>query len=516
MKKSRANEPGGIWVLEEATGLLRALPSRSWILFLLGTLPFTWLAIDFTLQMSRSAFGAEQLPAYSLLLALLYLVKHTAQALFARECLCLLRGEPLSLPSAAPLLRLALVQSFFQPLRPLVLPVASIAIIPFPWAVAFLRNVPLSAAAAPRGFVRDAWRLARSDTRAHSVALTILFLAGLLLFVNLLALWFVVPMLLRSFFGLQTEFARLAGNLLNTTTFTVTAILTFAALEPASAALAAVRSFYAGARAGGDDLRGALRRLAAGLVLVAVLTAGAAPAQPPVDPQRLNQSIDDVLREPEFAWKVPKNEPAGDASWLRDLFQSIGRFFEWLLDLYKKIFGPDPTAANPGDANWSVNPVLLRWAMIAAGLLAAACLVWLYLSRRRSAPEADAPAPAAAVPPIDIADENLSAAQLVEDEWLRLADELAGRGDFRFAMRAVHLAGLRYLGEKGWITLQPAKTGREYGRELARRLRDIPAALDGYGRGLRQYEGVWYGFGTAGPDTYRALRAEWEDMRRHA
>jgi hypothetical protein len=324
-------------------------------------------------------------------------------------------------------------------------------------------------------------------------------------------------MLLRSFFGLQTEFARLAGGLLNTTTFAVTLILTFAALEPAAAALAAVRSFYAGARSSGDDLRGALRRLAASLVLVACLTGAAAPAQPTIDPQRLDHSIDNVLRDPEFAWKVHKNEPAESSSWLRDLLQSIGRFFEWLLDLYKKIFGPDPTAANPGDANWSVNPVLLRWAMIGAGLLAAACLVWVYLARRRGAAEKEAPAPAAAsVPPIDIADENLSAAQLVEDEWLRLADELAGQGDFRLAMRAVHLAGLRYLGEKGWITLQPAKTGLEYGRELARRLRDIPAALDGFGRGLRQYEGVWYGFGAAGPDSYRALRAEWEEMRRHA
>jgi hypothetical protein len=39
------------------------------------------------------------------------------------------------------------------------------------------------------------------------------------------------------------------------------------------------------------------------------------------------------------------------------------------------------------------------------------------------------------------------------------------------------------------------QTGLEYRRELARRLRDIPAALDGFGR---------------------ALRAAWEEMRRHA
>jgi hypothetical protein len=97
-----------------------------------------------------------------------------------------------------------------------------------------------------------------------------------------------------------------------------------------------------------------------------------------------------------------------------------------------------------------------------------------------------------------------------------MADQFASEGDFRLAMRAVHLAGLRYLGEKGLVTLQPAKTGMEYGRELARRLRDVPAAMDGFGSGLRQYEGVWYGFGTASAEPYQTLRGTWEEMRRHA
>jgi len=53
-------------------------------------------------------------------------------------------------------------------------------------------------------------------------------------------------------------------------------------------------------------------------------------------------------------------------------------------------------------------------------------------------------------------------------------------------------------------------------RALARRLRDVPAALEGFGTGLRQYEGVWYGFGVAGAESYQALRMTWEEMRRNA
>lgn len=512
-------KPSGVWILEEATGLLRALPARSWVLWLAGTLPFTLVLIDFLMQMSRSVFGAEQIVSKSLLLAGLYVVKHVAQGLFSYDCLQVLRGDRVALPSAAAMARLALVQAAWQPLRMPVLTLASIAVIPFPWVAAFLRNVGLSAVEQERGFVREAWRLGRGDTRAHSVALLILTLSWLLLFFNLMVMWFVVPMLLKSFFGVETEFTRLAARLLNATTVLVTAILTFVALEPIAGALAAVRAFYAKALRGGEDLRGALRRLAAGVLVGALLLGAVAPLpaqERPIDQAKLDQQIDDVLRDPEFAWKMPKAEgETEDRAWLRDMFSAIGRWFMWIYDFYKRLFPDSQPSGDPNDLKWSVDAKLLRWAMIGAAVLAAGCVVLILLSRRKEKSKKTA-VTAVAVAPVNLEDENVSAEQLVEDEWLRMADQFAAEGDFRLAMRAVHLAGLRYLGEKGLVTLQPAKTGMEYGRELARRLRDVPVAIEGFGSGLRQYEGVWYGFGAAGAEPYQALRGTWEEMRRHA
>jgi len=513
---------GGIWALEEATGLLREVPARSWILWLAGTLPFTWVLIDFLMEMSRSAFSDERIVERSLLLSVLYVLKHVAQGVFSRDCLSVLRGDTPAMPAGGALARLVLVQAAWQPIRLPALTIASIAVIPFPWVAGFLRNVGLSALERPRGFVREAWRLSRGDTRAHSTALLVISLCWLLLFINLLVMWFVIPMLLKAFFGLQTEFVRLAARMLNATTFLVTAIMTFVALEPLSGALAAVRAFYAQAKHGGEDLRGALRRLAAGVVVVALL-AGAAPgcwAQEPAAPDQaaLDRQIDDILRDPEFAWKMHKAE--GDESqkerlWLRSFFEAIGRAIEWIINIYKRLFPTEVPTGDPGGQKWFVDPKLLQWAMIAAAVLAAGCVVMILFSRRRAAKKSVV-ATAVAVPEINLDDESVSAEQLVEDEWLKMAEQCAAEGDFRRAMRAVHLAGLRYLGEKGWVTLQPAKTGMEYGRELARRLRDTPAALDGYGSGLRQYEGVWYGFGTAAPENYQTLRQTWEEMRRLA
>jgi hypothetical protein len=508
---------GALWTLDEATGLLRALPPRSWILWLAGTLPFTYVLIDFLLHMGRGVFTPGQIGEKSALLAILFVAKHTAQGLFSHDCLLVLRGDRVTLPAPSAIARLALVQAAWQPLRLPWLLLAGIAVIPFPWVAAFLRNVGLAALEHPRGFTAQAWRLGRSDTRAHSIALLILFLAWLLLFVNLLALWFVVPMLLKAFFGVETEFTRLAERALNATTFLVTAVLTFAALEPLSGAMAAVRAFYAQARHGGEDLRAALRRFA--LAAVALFLPLAAQDNG-LDKGALDRQIDTVLRNPEFTWRLPRAAAEkSDGAWLRGMFETIGHWLEWIYDLYRRLFPQSSPGLDANAGAWSMDANLLRWAMIAASALAIGCVVMILLSRRfeltkkkKSTAAPSTPAVAA----VNLEDESLSAAQLVEDAWLRLADELAAAGDFRLAMRAVHLAGLRYLGEKGHIALQPAKTGMEYGRELARRLRDVPAAIEGYGHGLRQYEGVWYGFGAAGPDTYQYLRLTWEEMRRHA
>jgi len=509
-------KPSGVWILEEATGLLRALPARSWILWLAGTLPFTWVLIDFLMQMSRSAFGAEQIVGKSLLLTVLYVVKHVAQGLFSHDCLQVLRGEHVAMPPAAAIARLALVQAAWQPLRFPGLTLASIAVIPFPWVAAFLRNVGLSAVERERGFTGEAWRLGRGDTRAHSLALVILTLCWLLLFINLFVMWFLVPMLLKAFFGVETELTRLADRIMNATTVLATTIVTFAALEPVAAALAAVRAFYVKAQRGGEDLRGALRRLGACLLVGVFLFAPVQAQESPIDSARLDQQIDDVLRDPEFSWKMGKAAvPEADRTWLRDMFSAIGRWVQWLYDIYKRLFPDSMPSGDFGDPKWSVDARLLQWAMIGAAVLAVGCVVMILLSRRKE--RAKAPAATAVVAAtVNLEDENVSAAQLVEDEWLRMADQCAAEGEFRLAMRAVHLAGLRYLGEKGLVTLQPAKTGMEYGRELARRLRDVPAALEGFGSGLRQYEGVWYGFGAAEPATYQTLRGTWEEMRRNA
>jgi len=512
----RVNGAEGVWRLEEACGLLRELSARSWSIWLAGALPYTFALIDFVLEMSRSAFAAERLVWKSFLLALLFGLKHTAQAVFTRDCLRLLRGELPSAPSFEALLRTFFVQLFWQPLRLPSLAAAGVVLFPVPAFAAFFRNIGPAALDRERGFVRESWKLGLGDARAHAVSLLLFTATWLLLFLNLAALWFVVPMLLKAFLGLQTDLGRLAFRLLNASTFLVTLVVSWVLLEPAHNALAAVRAFYAQARSDGEDLRGALRRLAVLAAALIVLCMPGFAQQQEVDPAALDQKIEEVLREPEFAWRAPRegtDSATGDG--LRRIFESIGKAVEWFFEMWKKLFGDDGKPPTQTPSTWSIDAQVLKWVMIAAAALALISIGIVLFNRKRDKAKPAAASAVPVAPSVDLADENVTPDQRPEDEWLRMADECAARGDYRLAMRAVHLAGLRYLGEKGYVNLQPAKTGHEYRREFERRVRES-AALEGYANGLRQYEVAWYGFTGAGASEFSVLRGTWEELRRHA
>lgn len=506
----------GVWRLEEACHLLRELPARSWSIWLAGTLPYTLALLDFVMEMSRSAFAAERLVWKSFLLALLFGVKHTSQAVYTRDCLRLLRGELISAPSFEAILRTFFVQLFWQPLRLPALAAVSIVLFPVPAVAGFFRNLGPAALDRERGFVRESWKLGTGDTRAHAVSLLLFGATWALLFLNLAALWVAVPMLLKALFGLQTDLGRLAFRLINASTFLVTLVVSWVLLEPAHNALGAVRAFYAQARSDGEDLRGALRRLAIlGAALVVLCLPGLAQQQQQVDPAALDQKIEEVFREPEFAWRAPREDQGAGDGGLRRIFESIGKAFEWFIEMWKKLFGEDDKAPAQTPSTWSIDAELLKWIMIAAAALALISIGIVLFNRKRGKANAGSATAAAVAPPVDLADENVTPDQKPEDEWLRMADDCAARGEYRLAIRAVHLAGLRYLGERGYVTLQPAKTGHEYHREFERRVRGS-AALEGYLSGLRQYEATWYGFTGASASEFSVLRGTWEELRRLA
>jgi hypothetical protein len=505
----------GVWLLDESAGLLRALPASAWTVWLATTLPFVWGLLDFIEQLARSAFAAELLLPKSLALVVLYWVKNLGQAHFVRECEALLRGERRP-ATVRDWLRTALVQAAVQPWRFLLLPAASLLVVPLPWLAGFFRYAGAAALEHPSGILRTAWNAGRGHARAQAVAMSMLLLFWILLYVNFAALWFLLPFLAKAFFGWETEFLRLAARLINLATLLVTAVLATFALEPLQNAMAAVRAFYLRAESGAGDLFSLLRRTAAAALLFAFLVPSAAiaqPAEPRLDEQQLESRIEQVLRQPEFAWRMPKQESESNSGWLEALARGLEQAIEFLRKMYLALFGEDDPADGRDGSGWSLSAGQLQSLMGIAGVLIVAMAIMLLWNSRRRGPAPHAAAAGTAAAITDLADEAVTPQMRPEHEWLRAAEEMFARGEHRLAIRALHLAGLRHLGERGWITLAPAKTGHEYGAELARRLRDLPEARARYAHGLRAYEEVWYGFAAPSAELFAGVREQWNSLR---
>ena len=117
---------------------------------------------------------------------------------------------------------------------------------------------------------------------------------------------------------------------------------------------------------------------------------------------------------------------------------------------------------------------------------------------------------------MDLKDETVTADQLPESQWLQLADDHAGAGEFRLATRALYLAGLNHLMQRDLVSIQRWKSGLEYFKELERRARAMPAVPGAFVRGLEIFEKGWYGLHAVDEQAYRELRVAVEEMRLHA
>ena len=230
-------------------------------------------------------------------------------------------------------------------------------------------------------------------------------------------------------------------------------------------------------------------------------------AQPAALPsQQLDETIEDVITQQKYTWRMPREKVAKKeadedgfiAKFFKDTGEMLRKWAKSIGDWLDKVFSKTPKPSSPTP---SLSPgifsglgaglQMLLYALIAVAVMA---LVWLayrmWRDRRRSPEIVEATAIQRV---LDVADENVGADQLPEDEWTRLARELLARGEFRLAMRAYYLSSLACLAERRLITLAKFKSNRDYERELARRghaLADLPGL---FAENVVMFDRVWYG-----------------------
>jgi len=169
------------------------------------------------------------LPGAATALSLLFIWMKCWQAVFAARVKSGLSGEPPSQWSATKALRLITVQTAIQPLGLIALPLSLALTFPFGWVFAFYQNATVFGSGNHRDIniiYRRSWQQAGMFPYQNHGILLILSVFSLFVFFNIAALVFLFPLILKTFFGIETVFSRAGWHVFNTTFFAVSGCLT--------------------------------------------------------------------------------------------------------------------------------------------------------------------------------------------------------------------------------------------------------------------------------------------------
>ena len=242
-----------------------------------------------------------------------------------------------------------------------------------------------------------------------------------------------------------------------------------------------------------------------------------------VDPKALDDSISRVLKRDEFAWRLPRQQEANTPGnfvtrFLDDVHQAIhdrmrafGRWLEWVIE--RMAMSRDRNVHEESGSSWGGLAAVLHFAVWVIAAVVICLLAWLlWVNRHGFRRRPGLKARAITVAP-DLTSEDVIASQLPEDEWMKMARDLMGRGEFRLAIRALYLAALANLGLRELISIARYKSNRDYQRELRRRAGGQGDLLNAFGESVRVFEGAWYGSHTADEEIVRQFAANIERIK---
>ena len=518
--RSKQHRKGAILLLEEAVHLLRKTPLFLLSSYFIGTLPFILGLFYFWADMSRSADAKSYHAVASLGLALLYIWMKCWHVVFAARVKMKISGEPLPRWSFQRVLSLAANQALIHATAFFILPLAALVFIPFGWCYAFYQNatvLALNELNDLKTLCKKAWFQAKLWPRQNHILLSVFFMFGTAVFINIASAIYILPHLFKNYFGIESMFTLSGAHAINTTFWLVTIGMAYLCMNPLVKTVYVLRCFYGAALKSGDDLKtelkGLLRgRTAAviGALVVALLAVNPIPATAAgirfTSPEALDRSIDEVMERREFTWRMPREgiaenekEPKGPiasvVAWIIDktgkglntVISWINNLIDWLIALLP--VGERHTASP--DANW-VSSVRVAVIALLIGLLGAlAYILWRSWMRRQAA-QAEITAAAVESTP-DLEDEDTTADDLPANRWLDLARQLAEKGSLRLAIRAFYLAILADLADHELITIEKFKSNRDYEMELHRRAHQKEGLLPAFSKSREIFERVWYG-----------------------
>lgn len=547
--KRRRRESGAIQILEEAFHLVRTADVKSFWIYYIGAIPWSVGLLYFSADMSRSSHAARDAALAAVMMVLLWLWMRYCQAEFCASLWEQLHPGSRRGRSRGSRFRALAALWAAQALRLPALLVGLFFMVPLGWILAALTSLPALAFTTDpgdrplRNLLGRALRNSHEQwAQNHSILLIFLFIS-LFTWINLVATAFLVPSLAKSFFGIESHFTLNPQAAAGNTTFLLgTLLLMQLAMVPLMLAAYVLRCFYAESRGTGADLlgrlaaareqrerearseRGSLGRVA---VVLLFLAGGAGPsvaaeippaATPPAESvggalemsesERFRSEIAETLEQKKYQWQLSRRLTEGEApaeeSWLgrriseiadsvRATIRSLGERLEELIEEW--IRRNERSGSRGGEIESEFLRKLGSTTSVALVAIILGVLLWMAFAlyrrhRQRDRPESVSESSSAA---IDLESEDLVATQLHEDEWLRLARDQIAKGDERLAIRALFLATLAHLGERGLLKIARFKSNRDYRSELLLRARPLAELRRAFDENTLLFERVWYG-----------------------
>ncbi|MCB1061695.1 MAG: DUF4129 domain-containing protein [Verrucomicrobiae bacterium] len=544
---------GAVALTEEAFHLLRTTPLTTLWLYYLGAIPFVLGVFVFWADMSRSSYAERDAAIGAVGLAAVYLWMKFWQGRFCRQLWQQLHpsGNQAEF-SARRYARYFAAQAF---LHAFALPTRLLSLIFIGWTVAFFQNVSVLAFSQDFGrqplrkVLRLSARFAQENWMQNYLILLLVVVMSVFIWANLLGAVVLIPMGLKIFFGIETVFTLNPESTILSTPFLFGSfLLAFLIVDPLLKAIYTLRCFRSLSRHTGADLISRLDRVkltnrgsAMSVLLISLLALSLSLTTPvkaadevarepalemaPPTSDDLARSITETLRDKEYQWRLPKQELDGSVDaqkgWLATVMSDLADSFERatkrvsdaVSEFFRKIFEGKRASRSepiPGGAGLGAGVGVVAQGLFIALLVG--LLIWVgYLlvnhSRRERLMPIDDIGPAG---PIDLESDQIVATQLPEDEWMRLAREQIAKGEHRLAVRALFLASLAHLGDRGLLRVARFKSNRDYTRELSLKARTLPELQSAFGENVGLFERVWYGLHEIGRDAIDRFTANYE------
>ncbi len=541
--RSTSGNSSAVDQLEQSFHLLRQAPVPAFLWFYSGAFPFCLVVIYAVGEVTRPERTSYDMGVLGFLVAIAYLWMRCGQSAFCRRLWVIMQGDDQSLPIGKRLrqgVAMLLLQSFWVPAMAL----GTILVFPAGWVVSMFQSAQALCFTCDLGkapvfsLIGKSFRSANYSWLGMHGALGVMTVITFFAFLNLIMLIAYVPNLLQSWFAWSTFFTENpVKSLLGTATLTSLGLLCYLVVAPFSAAFFTYRAFQAEAQSSGADLSArlnqvtrsrasgesspsSLRRTKVSLSALFLAFGGlflfAEAHAAPGEVENLKRVIQEVGQSSKYDWNTESDlkganeerEKGWFAEQLEGMVDFLGRVRETVRQFFRDLFDRQPNPAprsEPRSFDGSGLLTLFRVIVIVVAVGLVAWIIFLIVEKLRETP-AEASDSDIEVDTIDLESEDLLATDLSEKEWVELAHEKTGEGDPRLAMRALFLASLASLNEKGLLLIKKEKSNRDYRHELRRKAHRSGVSVLDFAGLVRHFEDVWYGSHEADSDSLAAMQ----------